>query len=210
MRWAAFLVVVLAVLLALAAWISLPKDQWSGPPVPVHYGTIVFLGDSLTEGHGLKKEQAYPALVQIPHMTTLNMGETGDTVAQGLKRLRDYFAGGGQAQLMVIALGANDIFQKIPRVKTEDDLHSVIAECQSRGIPVLLCGVRMPGERMADWTFRWVAWHENVPFKSDVMAGQYFHREHLQSDNTHPDAEGQKLMAASMQATLQRFFAFTP
>ncbi len=143
-------------------------------------------------------------------MTALNMGVTGDTVAQGLKRLRDYFAGGGQAQLVVIALGANDIFQKIPRAQTEDDLHSVIAECRSRDIPVLLCGVRMPGQRMADWMFRWVAWHENVPFKCDVMEGQYFHREHLQSDDTHPDAEGQKLMATSMQALLQRDFTFGP
>jgi acyl-CoA thioesterase I len=138
------------------------------------------------------------------------MGVTGDTVALGLKRLRDYFTGGGQAQLVVVALGANDIFQKIPRSKTEGDLHDLIAECRNRSIPVLLCGVRMPGERMADWTFRWVAWHENVPFKCDVMEGQYFHREHLQSDNTHPDAEGQKLMASSMQSILLRDFAFGP
>src|SRR5271154_6854543 len=76
--------------------------------VSIPTGTIVFLGDSLTAGYGLAPEQAYPALIEIKGMTMLNLGVSGSKSEDGLQRLKDYFAGGGNPSLVVIALGAND------------------------------------------------------------------------------------------------------
>ena len=60
---------------------------------PAGGGTILFLGDSLTAGLGVKQEQAYPALIQekireknLP-FEVINAGISGDTTAGGLARL---------------------------------------------------------------------------------------------------------------------------
>src|SRR2546425_6120938 len=54
---------------------------------------IVVLGDSLTAGYGLDRAQAYPALLQQRinaegwNFTVLNAGQSGDTTADGLRRI---------------------------------------------------------------------------------------------------------------------------
>src|ERR1700677_4870716 len=81
------------------------------PKIPS--GQITFLGDSITAGYGLDAGQAYPSLITIPGMTTVNLGLSGSTSSDGLQRLRDYFNGGATPKLVVIALGANDILHGI-------------------------------------------------------------------------------------------------
>ena len=55
--------------------------------------TIVALGDSLTAGYGLSRQQAYPALVAEKmraagyEFEMVNAGSSGDTTAGGLRRL---------------------------------------------------------------------------------------------------------------------------
>src|SRR5476651_1739739 len=74
--------------------------------VSIPSGTIVFLGDSITAGYGLDLGEAYPALIEIQGMTMLNLGVSGSKTVDGLQRLKDYFNGGGNPRLVVIALGA--------------------------------------------------------------------------------------------------------
>ena len=75
-------------------------------------GTILFLGDSLTAGLGVKQEQAYPALIEekirekkLP-FDVINAGVSGDTTAGGLARL-DWVLQ-KRIDVLVLALGAND------------------------------------------------------------------------------------------------------
>src|SRR5262245_45877404 len=62
-------------------------------PAPASAPRIVFLGDSLTAGYGLAKEQSVPSLIES-HLHTegypyevVNAGVSGDTSAGGLSRL---------------------------------------------------------------------------------------------------------------------------
>jgi acyl-CoA thioesterase-1 len=175
---------------------------------PVHSGSIVFLGDSITAGYGLDPGQGYPDLIQIPGMTMVNFGVPGNTSADGLQRLRDLFAGGAAPSLVVIALGANDILHGIPADATEANLNDIIAECKNRNIPVMLCGVKIPFKLGTDTIFDDVASKNHVALVPDVLMGEAFHDDLMQEDHMHPTAAGQKIIADKMRATLLDHFAF--
>ncbi len=171
-------------------------------------GEIAFLGDSLTAGFGLDSTQAYPALITIPGMTTKNLGVSGDTSADGLQRLRDYFASGATPRIVVIALGANDILRNESAEQTESSLNAAVAECQGHGAAVLLCGVKIPFKFDTASIFEHVAAKNHVPLVPDIMMGEAFQPDLLQEDRMHPTADGQKIIAGKLQAALLEHFSF--
>jgi acyl-CoA thioesterase I len=176
--------------------------------VSIPSGTIAFLGDSITAGYGLEPEQAYPALIEIKGMTMLNLGVSGSKTEDGLQRLKDYLNGGGNPRLVVIALGANDILQGVAPGVTEANLGSAILECRSRGVPVMLCGIRIPGKLGSDGIFEKVAGEGHVPLLPDLMQGEETREDLLQEDHMHPTAAGQKIIARKMQTVLLESFSF--
>jgi acyl-CoA thioesterase I len=178
--------------------------------IVVPSGTIVFLGDSITAGYGLDPAEAYPALIEIKGMTMHNLGLSGSTSRDGLQRLKDYFNGGGEARLVVIALGANDILRGISAEETEANLGAAIAECRSRGIPVMICGIWIPGQFGTADRFKKIASDNHVPLLPDLMQGEETQDTLLQDDHMHPMAEGQKIIAEKLQAALLESFSFGP
>ena len=63
----------------------------------INSNSILFLGDSLTEGLGVNKEEAFPKLVEIliknklkKDITVINGGVSGSTTSDGLSRLKWY------------------------------------------------------------------------------------------------------------------------
>lgn len=110
--------------------------------------TILFLGDSLTEGYQLSKEEAYPAVIerelQKSHkgIKIINGGVSGATSASGLKRMDWYLK--AKPDIMVLALGANDGLRGMKVDQTEKNLASVIEKAHERGITVILAGMKMP------------------------------------------------------------------
>jgi len=176
--------------------------------VPIASGTIVFLGDSITSGFGLEPQEAYPALIQIPGMTTLNLGVAGSKTQDGLQRLKDYFNNGGNPRLVVIALGANDILQGVDPAMIQANLTSAIQECKSHNVPVLLCGIRIPWKFGKDSIFQQVADEAHAPLMLDLMQGMQTQESLLQDDHMRPNTGGQKLIAQKIQAALLRSFSF--
>jgi acyl-CoA thioesterase-1 len=171
-------------------------------------GEIAFLGDSITAGYGLDPGQAYPSLITIPGMTTVNLGLSGSTSSDGLQRLRDYFSGGATPRLVVIALGANDILHNIPPDQTEANLNAAVAECQAHGAAVLLCGVKIPLKFDTVSIFEHVADKNHVPLMPDILMGEAFQPDLLQEDHMHPTVDGQKFIAGKLQAELLDRFSF--
>lgn len=110
--------------------------------------TVLFLGDSLTEGYQLSKEEAYPALVEKElrkekkDIKVINGGSSGATSASGAKRVDWYLK--ARPDIMVLALGANDGLRGLKIDQTEKNLSSVIEKAQSQGIKVVLAGMQMP------------------------------------------------------------------
>ena len=199
MRW----IILLLMGIALAVFmLSGCSRKVSIPP-----GTIVFLGDSITAGYGLEPDQAYPTLIEIKGMTMLNLGVSGSKTEDGLQRLKDFFNAGGNPQLVVIALGANDILQGVAPDMMEANLEYAVLECKSHGVPVMLCGIRIPGKFGTDGIFEKVADDGHVPLLRDLMQGEQTQEALLQEDHMHPTAAGQKIIAQKMQAALLKSFS---
>jgi len=87
-------------------------------PAPGAERVVVVLGDSLTAGQGVARDEAYPALLEarlrgegFPYRV-VNAGVSGDTSAGGLRRV-DWVLRTKPA-VVIVALGANDGLRGLP------------------------------------------------------------------------------------------------
>lgn len=174
---------------------------------------LVCLGDSLTAGFGLAPEQAYPALLQqrlqqagMP-WRVVNAGVSGDTTAGGLRRL-DWALKQG-ADVLLVALGANDGLRGIPPDVTARNLQRIIQKAQQRGIRVVLAGMKLPDnygrdhQRRFEAIFPTLAKEHRIPLIPFLLEGVAMRSELNQDDRIHPNAEGQKRVAALLWKALE-------
>lgn len=184
------------------------------PPAAPSAPRIVALGDSLTAGLGLPREDAYPAVLQrklkeAGHgFEVINAGVSGDTSADGLRRAN--WALEGDVRLLILALGANDGLRGLPAGQMRDNLQGIIHRAKQRAIPVLLVGMEAPpnyGEQYAAafrQVFRDLA-RENkvafIPFLLDGVAGV---PDLNQSDGIHPTSAGAARIADHLWSDVKK------
>src|SRR5262249_19435443 len=118
------------------------------PPVTATAPRIVFLGDSLTPGYALAKDQSLPSFIEA-HLRAesypyegIKAGVSGDTSAGGLSRLD--WSLDGDVRILVLELGANDGLRGLPVENMKRNLAEVITRAQARGIKVVLTGMEAP------------------------------------------------------------------
>lgn len=179
---------------------------------------ILFFGDSLTAGYGLKdvKNESLPALIQqkidgaglIYHV--INGGVSGDTASGGLYRL-DYWINRPIA-VFVLELGINDIIRGIPPQTTAYNLQTIIDRVKQRHphVKIALMGMEIPafipGAFAAQFKaiFRKLSETNNtafVPFYLQDVAGVA----HLNlPDRLHPNAEGYKIIANNVWPVIKK------
>jgi acyl-CoA thioesterase-1 len=187
------------------------------PPAPAERPAasrrIVFLGDSLTAGLGLPREQATPSLIQERlnaagyDYEVVNAGVSGDTSAGGLSRLD--WSLDGDVEVLVIELGANDGLRGLPVSQMKRNLDEIITRAKARDITVVLTGMEAPPNYgplyTAEFrnTFRELADDHDVvfvPFYLDGVAGI---ADLNQRDGIHPNAEGARIIADSLWRALE-------
>ena len=110
--------------------------------------TIIAFGDSLTAGYLLPPTAAFPAQLQVAlaakgyKVEIVNAGVSGDTTSGGLDRIEWTLQ--VPADGIILELGANDALRgtdpKIPR----ENLDKILAVLKSRGLEVLMAGMRAP------------------------------------------------------------------
>ncbi len=168
--------------------------------------TILFLGDSLTEGLGVSKEQAYPSLVEKmiesklkKDITVINGGVSGSTTSDGLARLQWYLK--KKPFLILVALGANDGLRGLDLSKSQKNLEEIIEHGQSSGAKVLLAGMLIPPNYGHEYAERFKKMYQNIqdkynlksmPFLLEGVAGK---KELNQRDGIHPNAKGHEIIA---------------
>ena len=117
---------------------------------------IVALGDSLTEGFGVAKEEAYPhlleqKLLQKGHaVKVINAGISGSTSASAASRLRWYIR--TNPDIVIIALGGNDGLRGLSVEHMKSKLAEAIELALSEKIQVLLAGMQIPRNYGAEYT----------------------------------------------------------
>jgi acyl-CoA thioesterase I len=168
--------------------------------------TILFLGDSLTEGLGVSKEESFPklveALIQIElnkDIVVINGGVSGSTTSDGLDRLKWYMK--KKPFLVFLALGANDGLRGLNLNESQKNLEEIIKYLQKENAKILLAGMLLPPNYGSDYSERFKKMYQEIkvkynlksmPFLLDGVAGE---KALNQKDGIHPNVEGHKYIA---------------
>jgi len=176
--------------------------------------TILFLGDSLTEGYQLSKEEAYPALIEkqlkAKHkdLKVINGGVSGATSASGLKRMDWYLK--AKPDIMVLVLGANDGLRGLKVDQTEKNLSSVIEKAQERNIKVILGGMQMPTNMGLSYRKAFQEMYPKLAKKYSIklipfiLEGVGGIPELNLPDGIHPNPKGHEVMAKNVLKVLEK------
>jgi acyl-CoA thioesterase-1 len=188
-------------------------------PAPAGRPRIVFLGDSLTAGYGLRREEAVPALIQARldaagyDYDVVNAGVSGDTSAGGLSRLD--WSLDGDVKVLVVELGANDGLRGLPVAALERNLDEIITRAKARGITVLLTGMEAPPNYGAGYTsqfrqvFRDLATRHKVPFIPFYLEGVAGIPSLNIPDGIHPNQAGSRIIEATVWKALEPLLTST-
>lgn len=175
---------------------------------------IVAFGDSLTAGFGLSEDESYPYLLQKQleadgyRYEVLNAGVSGDTTLGGLERI-DWALGQDDVEILVLALGGNDLLRRMPVDAMRENLAAMIKKAKERDIKVLLCGMLAPPNVGAEYqaqfvsTFPTLAKEFDVAFMPFILKDVALDPELNQPDGIHPNAEGAKIMMANIYEQLK-------
>ena len=177
--------------------------------------TVVFLGDSLSAGYGVKPNESFPALIgekvraaALPYRVE-NAGLSGDTTAGGLRRV-DWLLQ-QKIDVLVIELGGNDGLRGLPVKAMKANLQSIIDKVRAKNPPVkiVLAGMQIPPNLGADYAREFqLAFGELaqanqatlIPFLLEGVGGL---RELNQGDLIHPTAAGHRAIAETVWRTLE-------
>jgi acyl-CoA thioesterase-1 len=188
----------------------------SAPPAveaPAVRPRVVFLGDSLTAGYGLPKEQSVPSLIQKRldaegyDYQVVNHGVSGDTSAGGVSRLD--WALDGDVRVLVLELGANDGLRGLPVESTKANLSDIITRAKARGVTVLLTGMEAPPNHGPVYTLQFrqlfadLARQHKVAFVPFYLQGVAGNPALNISDGIHPNAEGAGIVQQTVWQALQ-------
>jgi acyl-CoA thioesterase I len=203
-------------LLALHLFCNLAGPERALAAAPVK---LICLGDSLTSGQGLPVSQSFPAVLErelnrdpaSPRVQVTNSGVAGETSGGLLERLN--WALAEPYQVAVVATGGNDILRGLDPAGTARHLDAILAKLKSRGLVVVLAGMRAPrnlGEKYQrdfDSLFPRLAKKHGVYFAPFFLAPVAGRGELLQSDGLHPNPQGVRAMVAAMLPRVSRAVA---
>ncbi len=164
------------------------------------------MGDSLTEGLGVDKVDAFPKLVEIliktklkKNITVINGGVSGSTSSDGLARLKWYLK--KKPFLVFLALGANDGLRGLDLSQSQKNLEEIINHAQKSNAKVLLAGMLIPPNYGPEYSELFKNMYQelkvkyrlkSMPFLLDGVAGK---KEFNQKDGIHPNEKGHKYIS---------------
>lgn len=176
--------------------------------------TIVFIGDSLTEGYGLDTEEAYPAQLEALYkaqgksVKVINGGVSGSTTASATQRVKWYLR--TKPDIIVLALGANDGLRGTPVSESRKNLALALQAVKAANVKVLLAEMKLPknyGEKYRlefEKMYTQLSQSEKVPLLAFILNGVGGVASLNQPDGIHPTAAGQKKIAENLVKALEK------
>ena len=182
-----------------------------GLPLAAEPVTIAALGDSLTQGYGLPPEKGFVSQLENwlksrgSEVNIMNAGVSGDTTAGGLARADWTMT--PDVDAMILALGGNDLLRGLPPEESRANLDGILARAREKNVPVLLVGLRAPGNYGPDYKSAFDGMFPELAreygalhFESFLAGLEVFGdqaivmRDYMQPDGIHPNAAGVALI----------------
>ena len=190
-----------------------PHDAAPSEPAPTR--RIVMLGNSLTAGHTLPREEAWPAHIQTRidekqwPFTVVNAGVNGDTSTDGLQRIGWVLR--QPAEVLVIELGGNDGLRGIPVEVTRNNLQAIIDRARELHPEILplLAGMKLPPNYGPEYIeaferiYPELAAENEIPLIPFLLEGVAADPDLNFPDGIHPTAEGHRRVAEVVWQTLE-------
>jgi acyl-CoA thioesterase I len=167
--------------------------------------TIVTLGDSLTEGYGVKTKEAYPArlerkLHEAGHpWRVVNAGVSGETSGETLQRLDQVI--GLKPAIVILEIGVNDGFRGLEPPLIERNIEEIVDVLKKHKITVVLAGMRMFDSPVKLYNTAFAAIYPEVAKRHHLILIPHF----LEGvagdpslnrlDGIHPNAKGYRIVA---------------
>ncbi len=168
---------------------------------------VAALGDSLTQGYGLSRENGF-----VPQLETwlrgkgedvkvLNAGVSGDTTAGGLSRIAWTLT--PEVDALIVNLGGNDLLRGINPAASRANLDSILQIAKEKELPVLLVGLIAPGNYGPEYKVEFDLIYRELSHKYGALFYENFfitliensdaknpNYRFMQSDGIHPNALG--------------------
>jgi acyl-CoA thioesterase I len=183
---------------------------------------VVFMGDSITEGWGMKATTTSPARGEFfPGKPYVNRGISGQTTPQMLVRFRQDVID-LKPKVVVLLAGTNDIAENTGKTTLKEiggNIASMTELARVNGIAVVLCSVLPASE------FRWHtglepapkikalnAWIKEYAAKNHIVYVDYYSsmvnseggmKAELSPDGVHPNKAGYDLMGPLAEAGIE-------
>jgi len=172
--------------------------------------TILFFGNSLTAGYGLDPEESFPSRIEdivdslgLPY-NVVNAGLSGETTSGGLNRI-DWVLS-QKVDVFVLELGANDMLRGLPVAETKKNLKAIMDRVKSKypEAKIVLAEMMAAPNMGADYRSAFQQLYTDLSISESVMLMPFFlskvvdKQEFILPDGKHPNAEGQKIVAATI------------
>lgn len=170
---------------------------------------LVVLGDSITEGYGVSKTAAFPALVEKKlhdfgkkDWVVINAGISGSTTASALPRLKWQLK--ANPTVVMLALGANDGLRGFKVEEIKKNLADTIEYAAKHKVRIILAGIYLPPNYGKAYTEQFKNMYSSlakkyrltfIPFILNGVAGNP--KLNL-PDGIHPNEEGHKVIAENV------------
>jgi acyl-CoA thioesterase I len=189
------------------------------PPAAPSETRVVFMGDSITEGWGMKATTTTPDRGEFfPGKPYVNRGISGQTTPQMLVRFRQDVID-LKPRVVVVLAGTNDIAENTGKTTLKEignNIASMSELARANGIAVVLCSVLPasdfpwhPGLEPAPKVKALNAWIKEYAAKSGLVYVDYYSRmvnsegglkAELSPDGVHPNRAGYEIMAPLAEA----------
>jgi len=196
------LLIIIAVFFMFAAlWMFFNRD----PKVtnfPTAGDSIVAFGDSITEGVGTTAGHEYVSLLEARlGVSIINMGVSGDTTADGVRRLDELME--VNPRVVILALGGNDTLKRAPVEQTFSNLATIIQRVQDAGGAVVLVGAPggLYGSRY-DKEYERLAQQYGTAYVPNFIKGLLGKSEFMY-DSIHPNDAGHVIIADRIEPVLR-------
>jgi acyl-CoA thioesterase-1 len=165
---------------------------------------IVAFGDSLTEGLGVERENAYPAqlereLINLGYnVKVYNSGSSGETSSGALART-DWVLQ-LNPDIVILGIGANDAIRGIDLDLTKQNIEKIVDKMQENNVTVILAGQIIFDNLGSDYVNQFldiypqIAKDKNIKFIPVFLEGVAANSSLNNPDQIHPNKEGYEIV----------------
>lgn len=179
---------------------------------------IAALGDSLTQGYGLPREQGFVPQLESwlrergADVRVLNAGVSGDTTAGGLSRVDWTLT--DEVDAMIVTLGGNDLLRGVDPAETRANLDGILDAAEAKEVETMLVGMSAPGNYGPDYKAAFDAIYPELAAEHGALLASGFfdaleaegretaRADYMQPDGIHPNAQGVALIVEALGPTV--------